>query len=443
MQAQIESGSSAETTPNGAADRNLSEIILDMVEFQREWSDIHVECDQPLMLRKGANEWDVALDQAGNPIQISMGQIHGFLNGIFEDEESPVLLDGGGKEKQPEWRARLKKDNSLHPALFLARDSGVTARLRCSVQRQGMGSDISIVIRHLRDVPKDMGELGLPLQLRKLATAPAGLLLVTGPTGSGKSTTVAAIIDLINSTRRANIVTVEDPVEFVHERKLSIINQREVGTDVASYADGVRDALRFVPDVIVIGEIRDSETALAAVRAGESGHLVLATLHAPTTIAAIRTMSNLIRTPTDGIALSNALLGVVAQALLRGTNSGGKHKHLAYELLHCLDSKVRDAIANSRDPGALDRVEEQLRTGDLGGEHIPMNRVLTELVAGGKVPARIAATASHHSEDRLKLLKMEAQEGLAGPKPEKGRSSFAGQPFNSTATMVFTAQPAK
>ena len=107
MQAQIESGSPAETTPNGAADRNLSEIILDMVEFQREWSDIHVECDQPLMLRKGANEWDVALDQAGNPIQISMGQIHGFLNGIFEDEESPVLLDGGGKEKQPEWRARL------------------------------------------------------------------------------------------------------------------------------------------------------------------------------------------------------------------------------------------------------------------------------------------------------------------------------------------------
>jgi pilus retraction protein PilT len=424
-----------------ASERPLSEIILDMVEHQGEWSDIHLEAGQPLMLRRGANEWEPGCDGDGKPILVSMSQMHALLNAMYEEgEETSVLFDKEGKSKTPEWELQLKREMSLHPAHYLAREPNVIARLRCSVQRQGMGDGLAIVLRLLRDVPKDMAELGLPPQIRKLTTAPSGLILVTGPTGSGKSTTIAAMIDHINSTRRANIVLIEDPVEFVHERKLSIINQREVGVDVASYAAGVRDALRFVPDVIVIGEIRDAETAAAALRAGESGHLVLATMHAPTACAAIRTMRNLLKSPTDGIALSNALRGVVAQALLRGAE-GTKHRHLAYEVLHCLEPSVRESIADA-DPAALDKTERALREGELGGESIPMQRILLELVKTNKVLPRIAATAAHDEALRKELLVYEASNrpsGLSAP----GIGQRGVGPFNAHATMVFTAQGVK
>lgn len=420
---------------NAQAQRPLSEIILDMVERQSGWTDMHVESGQRLMLRKGGNEWEDGLDLNGEPIMITKAMIVAFLNGIYHADESPLLLSES-REVIPSWVEKLRIENSLHPAQFLSRGGNdgtpvVMARIRCSVQRQQMGESMAIVIRHLHDVPKNTHELGLPPQLRKMATAPAGLILITGPTGSGKSTTIAAIVNEINETRRANIVTIEDPIEFVHERKKSIINQREIGIDVDSYAAGVRDALRFVPDVIVLGEIRDAETAAAALRAGESGHLVLATMHAPTCFAAIRSMLTLISDSSDdGIALSNALVGVVAQALLRGT-SEKKHKHLAYEVLHCVDKKVRDAIISRN----LDSAEALLASNSLGAESIPMISVLTRMVKEGLVVPRIAATAAHDSNERQELLHMEStMPSLPGEKKTG---------FDATSTMVFYASAKK
>lgn len=416
---------------NAQAQRPLSEIILDMVELHSGWTDMHVESGQNLMLRKGGNEWEDGLDRNGSTILITRPMIIAFLNGIYDAEESPLLVRGT-QEVTPSWHEKFRTENSLHPAQFLSRggetpDSPlVIARIRCSVQRQQMGESMAIVIRHLHDVPKNTAELGLPPQVRKMATAPAGLILITGPTGSGKSTTIAAIVNEINESRRANIVTIEDPIEFVHERKKSIINQREIGIDVESYAAGVRDALRFVPDVIVLGEIRDAETAVAALRAGESGHLVLATMHAPTCFAAIRSMLTFIAGSTDGLALSNALVGVVAQALVR-SQSEGKHKHLAYEVLHCVETKVRDAISARN----LDAAEAALASNTLGAESISMFSVLQRMVKDGLVAPRIAATAAHDTNARQELLRMEN----IVPQVNEGKKGG----FDGTSTMVFFA----
>ena len=182
----------------------------------------------------------------------------------------------------------------------------------------------------LRVVPKRMltlDEIGLPDAVRQLLQTPRGLILVTGPTGSGKTTTLAAMLDAINSTTDSHLITIEDPIEYVHEHRMGIVNQREVGSDVPSFADGLRRALRQDPDVILVGEMRDLETMETAITAAETGHLVFSTLH---TTGAARTVDRIIdafpSTQQENIRvqLASNLKAVISQLLLPRIDGKGR-----------------------------------------------------------------------------------------------------------------------
>ncbi len=151
------------------------------------------------------------------------------------------------------------------------------ARFRVSVFRQR--GTIGVALRQVPSAIRSLEQLGLPASVRQLLHTPRGLILVTGPTGSGKSTTLAAMLDVINSTTEGHIMTIEDPIEYFHTHKRGVVNQREVGTDVPNFAEGLRRALRQDPDVILVGEMRDLETMETAITAAETGHLVFSTLH--------------------------------------------------------------------------------------------------------------------------------------------------------------------
>ncbi|MGE7918448.1 type IV pilus twitching motility protein PilT [Viridibacillus sp. NPDC093762] len=170
-------------------------------------------------------------------------------------------------------------------------------------------------------------QLGMPEVLKKLCCKPQGLILVTGPTGSGKSTTLAAMIDYINTNNAKHIITLEDPIEYLHKHKMSIVNQREVGTDTNSFANGLRAALRQDPDIILVGEMRDHETISTAITAAETGHLVMATLHtssAPTTIDRIIDVFPPHQQSQIRIQLANVLQGIISQRLFKRIDKPGR-----------------------------------------------------------------------------------------------------------------------
>ncbi|MDQ7829285.1 MAG: PilT/PilU family type 4a pilus ATPase [Armatimonadota bacterium] len=257
------------------------------------------------------------------------------------------------------------------------------------------------VIRRVRSRIPSFEELRLPPAVAELALAPRGLVLVTGQTGSGKSTTLAAMVDYRNRQRPGHIVTVEDPIEFLHEDHRSLVSQREVGTDCPSFSQALRDALRQAPDVILIGEIRDEETAAAAVYFAETGHLVLSTLHASN---AGQTLERLLhffppeRHAGLALQLSLTLNGVLAQRLL--PRADGQGRVVAVEVLL-----------------ATPRVRELLRRGDLPGIRTAMqspagvaeglqtfDHALYELIQAGLVDAETGLRAADSPNDlRLRL----------------------------------------
>ncbi|MFZ5758575.1 MAG: type IV pilus twitching motility protein PilT [Thermodesulfobacteriota bacterium] len=190
-------------------------------------------------------------------------------------------------------------------------------RFRIAVYRQC--GTISMVLRHFRDVMFSLDELAIPEQVRSMLLSQRGLFLVTGPTGSGKTTTLASLVDYINTSSSKHIITIEDPVEILHQHKKCLISHREIGTDVNSFSEGVRWSMRHDPDVIVIGEMRDLETVRIALKAAETGHLVLATLHARSASFVIpRIIAEFPANEQEFIRmqLSTALLGVINQILV-------------------------------------------------------------------------------------------------------------------------------
>jgi twitching motility protein PilT len=197
------------------------------------------------------------------------------------------------------------------------------ARFRINAMRQ-RGS-ISLVMRFIPERIPSFRELGLPDVCRTLATKPRGIVLVTGPTGSGKSTTLAAMVDFINSNQHAHIITMEDPIEFLHRDKKCYINQREIGSDTADFSQALRRALRQDPDIILVGEMRDLETIALAVTAAETGHLVLATLH---TTSAMKTVDRVVNVfPPEQqtmvrMQLAGTLQGIVSQTLVPKIGGG-------------------------------------------------------------------------------------------------------------------------
>ncbi|WP_425415249.1 type IV pilus twitching motility protein PilT [Paenibacillus stellifer] len=268
---------------------------------------------------------DLHISTGSPPVLRIDGALHNTEGGIVGPAEAEQMaLDLLGPEREQEFRAAGELDFS-YPL-----EGGV--RFRVNVYRQRGG--VSIAARSIPAEIPTLERLALPPVLSSLAMKPQGLILVTGPTGSGKSSTLAAMLNHINRSERKHIVTLEDPIEFLHRHGTCIVDQREVGSDTASFASGLRAALRQDPDVILVGEMRDLETISAAVTAAETGHLVMATLHtsdAPQTIDRIIDafpghQQNQIR-----LQLASVLLAVVSQRLF--PRAEGKGRLCATEIL--------------------------------------------------------------------------------------------------------------
>jgi twitching motility protein PilT len=258
-----------------------------------------------------------------------------------------------------------------------------TARMRVNAYLQR--GAVSAAFRVIPGKADSLERLGMPHAVREMSTLPRGIVLVTGPTGSGKSTTLASLIDEINSTREEHILTIEDPIEFLHTHKRCLVNQRELGTDATSFADALRAALRQDPDVILVGELRDLETISTALTAAETGHLVLATLHtqdAPQTIDRVIDVFPPHQQQHVRVMLAAALQGVVAQQLLPTADGSGRVA--AVEVLI-----PTPAVRNLIREGKTHQIYSAIQT---GGEHgmQTMDAALVELVRDGKITREVA-----------------------------------------------------
>jgi len=272
---------------------------------------------------------------------------------------------------------------------------GEAARFRVSVFRQK--GDLAIVLRQIPNKLLTFEQIGLPEMCRSLIRRPRGLFLVTGPTGSGKTTSLATMLDHVNQTLDRHMITMEDPIEYYHPHKKSIVNQREVGNDVPSFAEALRRALRQDPDVILVGEMRDLETIEAAVRAAETGHLVFGTLH---TTGAAKTIDRLVDAfPVSQqnqirVQLSTALIAVLSQVLLGRIDTKGMVA--AYEFL-----VITPAIANLIRDNKSFRIDSMIQTGKKFGMQLLDDHLWSlysrgmiaaeEMIDKGKNPADLAA----------------------------------------------------
>ena len=267
-------------------------------------------------------------------------------------------------------------------------------RLNAFFDRDSVAAAVRLVPA---EVPT-LRELHMPPILRELAFRPRGLVLVTGPTGSGKSTTLAAMIDAINEQRACHIVTVEDPIEFVHKHKLAVVNQREVGADTRSFARALRSALRQDPDVILVGELRDLESISIALTAAETGHLVFATLHTRSAAGAIDRIVDVFPAEQQAqvrVQLSASLQGIVAQALM--PTADGEGRRAAVEIL-VADDAVRNLIRQAK----MEQVHSYMHTGGKRGMHT-LEQALARLVQDGEIGVA-DALANANDQEQLKRL---------------------------------------
>ena len=242
-------------------------------------------------------------------------------------------------------------------------------------------------------------ELGVPVSVVDLYQRKRGLILVTGPTGSGKSTTLAAIIDKINNNRDAHVITLEDPIEYLHQHKMSMVNQREIGLDSESYANALRAALREDPDVILVGEMRDFETISVAITAAETGHLVLSTLH---TIGAASTVDRVIdvfpphQQQQIRVQLSNVLEAVISQQLI--PRADGKGRVAAFEVLH-----ANPAIRNLIREGKTHQIPSMMQTGRRQGM-ITMDEAIVQLARAGSISRQMAVEFAQNPETMESMI---------------------------------------
>ena len=290
---------------------------------------------------------------------------------------------------------------------------GEAARFRVSVFKQR--GNIAMVLRQIPTKLLTMAQLGLPPVVEKLIMRPRGLLLVTGPTGSGKSTSLASMVNYLNETVDHHIITIEDPIEFYHHSKKSTVNQREVGVDVPSFSEALRRALRQDPDVILVGELRDLETIEAAISAAETGHIVFGTLH---TNSAQGTVNRIIdvfpNTQQDQIRtqLSTSIIGVLAQTLVP-TIGGGRIG--AYEML-----VVTSAIGNLIRENKTFRITSAIQTGQKLGM-VLMDDSLFKLWRDGKCTKQDVLAKAMSPEDLAQRI-ANAERGMFDDEADVSRS---------------------
>ena len=271
------------------------------------------------------------------------------------------------------------------------------ARFRVNVyrQREALGAAFRLIPYEI----KPLEALGIPPAVNNFAGLPRGLVLVTGPTGSGKSTTLAGIVDLANRTRHEHIMTVEDPIEFLHRHKGCVVNQREVGEDTKSFANALKHALRQDPDIILVGEMRDLETISVALTAAETGHLVFATLH---TQDAAQTIDRIIdvfpphQQQQVRVQLAGAIQGVVCQTLCK--TADGRGRVVATEVL-----VATPAIRNLIREGKTHQIYSAMQAGAKHGMHT-MDQHLADLVMKGRITYEMGLEKCHHVEDFNRLV---------------------------------------
>ncbi|ANE42684.1 type IV pilus twitching motility protein PilT [Deinococcus puniceus] len=348
-----------------------------------------------VMVREGAS--DIHLRAGSAPA----GRINGEIRRFGESRLTPEHVEGFATEMMP--RPGMWEDFQTRRDADFAYGVPGVARFRVNAYHQ-RGS-VGLIMRVIENKPiPSFAELGLPAAtFEGLAGHERGLVLVTGPTGSGKTTTLASIIDYINATQPVNIVTLEDPIEIMHSDKLGLISQRELGSDTLSFAAGLRASMRQDPDVILIGEMRDKETVEAALSAAQTGHLVFSTLH---TQDAVRTVNRIIDffAPHEReqirLGLSETIVGVVSQRLLPKLGGG---RVLGMEIMLGTPT-VRECI---KDPNRTEEIKQALLEGGMRGMHT-FDQHLAELVSSGLMSEEDAmhtATSPHE----LKLLLMTRQ----------------------------------
>jgi len=308
-----------------------------------------------------------------------------------------------------------QKQLELNRQLDFAHGVRGLARFRVNAyyQRESMAAAFRLIPTEIKSVE----ELGLPSTLHELVSKPRGLVLVTGPTGSGKSTTLASLLDEINTTRTDHIITIEDPIEFLHRHKSCIVNQREIGQDATGFADALRGALRQDPDVILVGEMRDLETIATALTAAETGHLVFATLHtqsAPSTIDRIIDVFPAEQQDQVRMQLANSLQGIVTQTLMPTADGNGRVA--ALEIL-VLDDAIRNLIRQ----GKIEQVYSYMQTGARRGMQT-MEQSLTDLVQRRLVSVAEAIGRSSRPEALVTALE---RAGVSIPALGDGASAHA------------------
>ncbi len=278
-------------------------------------------------------------------------------------------------------------------------------RFRVNVYRQR--TSMSIVLRAVLPASKSFEELGLPPVLKMMSQKRNGLILITGPTGSGKTTTMASIVDFINSNRRVNIITIEDPIEVLHPDKLAIVSQREIGVDTVDFAQALRRVLRQDPDVILIGEMRDRETADAALMAAETGHLVISSLH---TIDAGETINRILdffppfQHKAVRLGLAGSIQAILSQRLIRKADGVGRIP--AIEVL-TMTPRVYERIV---DEDKTVEIKEVIEEGDFYGMQT-FDQCLLELLRSGEISYDEAlANATMPSDFKIRIQ----SEGLVG-----------------------------
>ncbi len=353
------------------AERDLLGELIALVNEGQVFSDIHIEQDA-LMMIKTPRGWAAAGAEV-----VTADEMTPLLAAIDEDWEDKII------------------DSAIDRSYVLT-----NCRLRCNLYRLSGGKKVAVSIRRLPLEPISIEKTGLPPYVKTMLDATKGIILVTGPTGSGKTTTIAALLDHINTTRSAHIVTIEEPIEYLLERKQSIVSQKEVPTDTASFSIGLREAMRQKPDVLMVGEIRDFDTADTVLHAGESGHLVLATMHTNSALSAISKLLGFFPAEQHNqraAALANSLVGVIYQNLLPSEN--GDSFVLASEMIFNNNQQVAPFIS---DPAKMHLIGDFLKRKEDNMSR-SLNDVLAQLVGKKLVSSKDAMRSAYN---RLELHEM-------------------------------------
>ncbi len=352
-------------------------------------------------IKQGASDLHITVGQP--PVLRLQGRMQKLRTKVLEPEDTMDLM----KSITPE---RCQQEFQETGSTDFGFAFGDAARFRVSIFRQR--GKVAMV---LRQIPVDlltMEQLNLPEVFKKLIMKPRGLVLVTGPTGSGKSTSLAAMVDYLNENVDHHIITIEDPIEFQHNHKKSTINQREVGVDVTSFAEAIRRALRQDPDVILVGELRDLETIEAAITAAETGHVVFGTLHTSSAAGTINRIIDVFPTNQQEqirTQLASSIIGILSQQLLKKIGGG---RVAAFETL-----VVTSGIANLIRENKIFRITSQIQTGSKYGMQLLDDHIFSLWKEG--LVTQEDALAKCNSTDDLAARFAAAERGMFDDEPSE------------------------